>query len=73
MEKVYLIGTINLAGPLDIFKNISKKIDLEDPNHKIPLPNHETQNIFSPCSVNLTTDLLRKYQNLDAFIGYMKS
>ena len=67
LKKEDLIDSMKLAGPLNTNKKYttSKLTDLEDPVKKIPLSCQEIQNIFLLCTVNLTIDLFKKYQNFE--------
>ena len=47
--------------------------DLRNQVDNVPLSSQEIQNLFSPCTVKLTTNLLKEFQNFDPVILQLKS
>ena len=73
IEKEGLIDPIILAGPLDTNKKYTYKnvIDFKNLVKEIRLESQKLQNNFLLCTIKLTTELLKIYQNL--FKSHMKS
>ena len=70
IKKENQIDTFKLEGVLDNFNRYTFKnvFDSKALNDNIVFSCQKVQHIFLPCKVNLTTDLLKKFYNLEPVI-----